>query len=724
MNLRALSFDRRSMNSVLRCLALFLGALCCGALPALAQPVGDRAGVKRALLVGINNYIGVPRLRGSVNDVETMRQVLTSRWGFSERNITVLTDERATRAGIIKALDQLVAESGPNDLVYFHFSGHGSQVKDLNGDEDDGLDETIIPQDGRTGNVRDITDDELDETFARLKARSALIVLDSCHSGTATRSAEIRTRSVPQDTRVALYESYEKSKVRTRAVVPVLQSKFVVLTGAAAHQEALDGPVDGRYHGFFTYALAKGISGSVPSATAREVFKGVEQELKKLGARFGRSSMPEPQLEAPPELIEKALFEPRSTQNGGATSSQLARLPWVEARSQGPGRATLINSALLGGGAGSTWAIYPPGDSNFGPGGALAVANVTQTNGKDGVATLLPAATAIPDGARAVALLPAGAAEKIAIRIVDVPADRRRAIEDTLRNFIKDVELVGAERPARFIVDVQGDLLRLLSADGLQIVASFPLSNELWGTSLAVVVSRSANASELLTLDNPASQIRLDARVASAAPAQPAVGTRGVAVVADTQPAQFRVRRPGEPRTPQNSLQLEVRASADAFLTIVDVDSEGGVNLLYPSEHQRQGFYPDGFVRAGEAVLLPDSLQTGNRAGFFWDYTPPRGNDTIRIFASTDPQTAQAIRQRVRLLSAQATRGSGVATRAVASAVGDLRKTLGGLATRGILTVQDPTSHVPTQQPAAQLAAGPTPVADWAATTVTVMVND
>lgn len=744
MNLRTLSFDRRTVNLVMRWLVLFLGALFWATLPALAQPAADGRGVKRALLIGINNYVAVPRLRGSVNDVETMRQVLTSRWGFSERNITVLTDERATRAGIIKALDQLVAESGPSDLVYFHFSGHGSQVKDLNGDEEDGLDETIIPQDGRTGNVRDITDDELDEIFARLKARSAVIVLDSCHSGTATRSAEIRTRSVPQDTRVAIYEAYEKSKVKTRAVVPVLQSKFVVLTGAAAHQEALDGPVDGRYHGFFTYALAKSIGGSVPNATAREVFKGVEQELKKLQARFGRSAMPEPQLEAPPELLEKALFEPRTTQDPGGSPSQLARLPWVEARGLGPGRVTLVNSALIGGGPGSTWAVYPPGDSNFGPGGALAVANVTQTNGRDGVATLQPATAAVPDGARAVALLPAGAGEKIAIRILDVPPERRRAIEDTLRNFIKDVELVGAERPARFMVDVQRDLLRLLSADGLQVVASFPLSNDQWGTSVAVVVSRSANASELLTLDNPASQIRLDARVANAAPAQPAVGTRGVAVVADTQPAQYRVRRPGEPRTPQNSLQLEVRASADAFLTIVDVDSEGGVNLLFPSEHQRQGFYPDGFVRAGEVVLLPDSLQSGNRGGFFWDYTPPRGNDTIRVFASTDPQTAQAIRQRVRLLSAQATRGSGVATRAVASAVGDLRKTLGGLATRGIVTVQDPTSHVPTQAPmgvpvtapqypappaaapvaAAPQLAGPAPVADWAATTVTVLVND
>ncbi len=733
-------------------LAVLLLACCALApLAALAQPV------KRALLVGINNYAAVPRLQGSVNDVETMRHVLVSRWGFAERNITVLTDERATRAAIMAALDRLVKEAGPDDIVYFHYSGHGSQVKDLNGDEDDGLDETIIPQDGRTGDVRDIVDDELDEIFARLKTRSVLIVLDSCHSGTATRSTDIRTRSVPQDTRIAIYEAYEKSKVSTRAVVPVMESRFVVLTGAAANQEALDGPVDGRFHGFFTYALARSMGSSPPNASAREVFSGVEQELKKIQARINRSVMPEPQLEAPPELLDKPLFEPRSVQ-GAAAGSPPTRLPWVEARPQAPGRITLVNSLLLGGGPGSTWAIYPPADATFSPGAALAVATVVQATGRDGVATLQPQGVAIPNGARAVALLPAGSAQQIAIRIVDVPPERRKNIEDTLRGFLKDVEFVGANRPARFLVNVQRDMLRLLSADGLQVVASFPLANQQWGAGVAVVVSRSVNAAELLTLDNPSSQIKVDARVANAAAAQPTagtrgVGTRGVMVVADTQPAQYRIRRPGEPRTPQNSLQLEIRATADAYLTVVDVDSEGGVNLLFPSEHQRQGFYPDGLVRAGEMVALPDSLQSGNRAGFFWDYSPPKGNDTIRVFASTDLQTAQAIRQRVRTLGAPASR-VGVGTRAVAAAVGDLRSTFRGLATRGIVTVQDPTSHVPTQAGAPAAPNPPTPSAtpaysypappadamqsnaappasqapavpsDWTATTLTVVIND
>jgi len=116
-----------------------------------AQPTGDNpsGGVKRALLIGINKYKAVPKLQGSLNDIETMRQILITRWGFSERNITMVTDEAATRAGMLAAFEQLVKDAGPQDTVYVHYSGHGSQVEDLNGDEtDDHLDETLVPQDG------------------------------------------------------------------------------------------------------------------------------------------------------------------------------------------------------------------------------------------------------------------------------------------------------------------------------------------------------------------------------------------------------------------------------------------------------------------------------------------------------------------------------------------------------------------------------------------------
>lgn len=119
----------------------------------------------RALLIGINNYLSpqIRSLQGAVNDVETMAQILSTRFGFSKSQIKILVDKEATRDGILSALQNFVGQAGPGDLLYIHFSGHGSQVKDFEGDEEDGMDETIVPYDGRTGGIRDITDDEIGE---------------------------------------------------------------------------------------------------------------------------------------------------------------------------------------------------------------------------------------------------------------------------------------------------------------------------------------------------------------------------------------------------------------------------------------------------------------------------------------------------------------------------------------------------------------------------------
>ncbi|MCA9475142.1 MAG: caspase family protein, partial [Nitrospira sp.] len=214
--------------------ALFLGqTLLTGLSPAFAagsQPV------RRALLIGIGKYQVLPRLPGSKNDIDLVHQVLVSRYGFAENHIRIVQDEEATRAGVLAALNRIVKEAGPKDVVYIHYSGHGSQVQDLNGDEpEDQLDETIVPADGRTEGVPDITDDELDTILAQLKTTQAVVVLDSCHSGTATRGLEVRVRSVPPDDRVALYK---KTGITTRAIVPVNLHPYVLFSGAASHEEA------------------------------------------------------------------------------------------------------------------------------------------------------------------------------------------------------------------------------------------------------------------------------------------------------------------------------------------------------------------------------------------------------------------------------------------------------------------------------------------------------
>jgi hypothetical protein len=143
------------------------------------------------LLIGIDKYTGVPSLVGSVHDVQKIRRFAQTYWGYRDDQIKVLLDEQATRNGMLAAIDTwLIRGSQPRDRVLFYYSGHGSQIQDTNGDEEDGYDETLVSVDTRVeqGMYRDmVLDDELQMRFNQLHDRQVTIIIDSCHSGTATR---------------------------------------------------------------------------------------------------------------------------------------------------------------------------------------------------------------------------------------------------------------------------------------------------------------------------------------------------------------------------------------------------------------------------------------------------------------------------------------------------------------------------------------------------------
>ena len=144
-------------------------------------------GLRRALLVGIN-YVGTSyELYGCINDAKNMQTQLQTYYPMCRdyRLITDETAEKPTRANLLAAIDWLTAGLRPGENVMFHFSGHGGQVRDKNGDEVTGLDSCIYPVNG--GRMETILDDELRAALAmRIPAGSkCLVILDCCHSGTA-----------------------------------------------------------------------------------------------------------------------------------------------------------------------------------------------------------------------------------------------------------------------------------------------------------------------------------------------------------------------------------------------------------------------------------------------------------------------------------------------------------------------------------------------------------
>lgn len=615
--------------------------LACFAATLTGSAPASHSGVKRALLIGINRYAAVPSLKGAVNDVMTMKEVLIQRWGFDPVNIAMLIDEQATRDNMTAALENIVRDANAEDTVYIHYSGHGSQVQDLNGDEADGLDETLVPQNGRTPGVRDIVDDELGELLSKLRTRNVLIVLDSCHSGTATRSVDIRARSVPPDKRIDLYKAVPQS----RAVIPRLQSRFVVMSATSEEDEALDGPIQGQYHGFFSYALASSLSTAAPNATARAVFSGALEELKRVQQEFGRISMPEPQLEAPPAQLDQPLLG-LPLLNAGEVSLTVPRLTWATVQGNGKNELILVKGVILGATPGSTWSIFPPDETKFSPEAAIGVAVVARTSGYDAVATLASTRVSIPPGSRAVASVRALQASRIAIKIQGGSLSQQQQAQELLLKYSPELTLAGPEARGRFILDLSGAKFRLLTADGLQTAAEFDGASSSWAADAARIIVRSHKASELLELDNPAAQLKVT--VSAASPSQTV--TRDIILAANTQPTVLYVRAPSDPRSQTNSLQLAVTVTMDAYVTIVDVDSDGDINLLFPNAQQSAAFLPGGLIRGNATTLIPDSLKAENIAGFYWDFAPPKGIDTIRVFASTDLASAEAIRRRISAL--------------------------------------------------------------------------
>ncbi len=155
---------------------------------------------RHAILIGIGNYpedSGWNRIHGN-NDVAIIKSALLHQ-GFSSENIVQLIDSAATKENILCSINSLSEKCHSGDIVYLHFSGHGQQITDLNGDEEDGFDEAWIPYDAKKkyeagvyeGNNH-LTDDELNVIFTRLRVRvgakgKIIVVADACHSGSGSR---------------------------------------------------------------------------------------------------------------------------------------------------------------------------------------------------------------------------------------------------------------------------------------------------------------------------------------------------------------------------------------------------------------------------------------------------------------------------------------------------------------------------------------------------------
>lgn len=144
--------------------------------------------LKKALLIGINYYdTPAAELQGCINDVVNMRNMLIDAYGYEPQHITVMRDDalnvvdKPTTSNIMKQLSTIISESASLAEIWIHYSGHGSQIRDTNGDESDRKDEVIVPSDYAQAGV--ISDDMIFKVIKQSKCPTMLL-FDSCNSGT------------------------------------------------------------------------------------------------------------------------------------------------------------------------------------------------------------------------------------------------------------------------------------------------------------------------------------------------------------------------------------------------------------------------------------------------------------------------------------------------------------------------------------------------------------
>ena len=269
----------------------------------------------RAVLVGIDEYErqDIPSLRGCVNDVALVRMLLKQYFAVPNERIRVVVNQRATRANIVRRLEDMIERSEPGEVLVFYYSGHGSQVRDRDGDElSDALDEVICPYDmDWDGNF--LSDDDFDRMVEALPSDVLLeAFFDCCFWGAGPRGIgpegetlrpDVRYLPPPFDIAARVEGDEDQLGVHRLRETPSMIDRHVAWGASLEGQEAAEDYIDGQAHGVFTYWGCRFIAENIErvdrdSYTREQLLDDVRAYLHTLGY------VQTPELSAPSDLRE------------------------------------------------------------------------------------------------------------------------------------------------------------------------------------------------------------------------------------------------------------------------------------------------------------------------------------------------------------------------------------------------------------------------------------
>jgi hypothetical protein len=232
----------------------------------------EMAGGSAALAIGLN-YTGTEsQLNGCINDANAMAQHYTSHGLVAPADVRVLVEP--TGFMIVEALRALARRSHVDSLerVYISYSGHGSQVRDDNGDEADGRDECICPKDYATKGM--ITDDQIKALLSEFNPATLVCFLcDACHSASMADLPVVYTSSIG---------------IATPNCSPV-PARVILISGCLDAQTSADA-FDAETRSF-SGAMTNALLGVLTRCPGADVFK-VVVEMRKLLRQRGFTQKP------------------------------------------------------------------------------------------------------------------------------------------------------------------------------------------------------------------------------------------------------------------------------------------------------------------------------------------------------------------------------------------------------------------------------------------------
>lgn len=597
---------------------------------------------KWAVLIGVSDYIYGDRmdLKGPVNDVQMMRELLLTKFNFPTESIRTLVDADATKANIISAFMDIGSKAETDDSVFIYYSGHGSQVPDLNGDEADGRDEVLCPADVRPGFPgAEISDDELNKLFSRIKATDITVVFDACHAGTGTRSLSFEESASAQPLQHRVIDlGYPEPEGGTRALsfeadpdgmdmlveevpatdVPVVGTRSLTSSGRQFTMIASCAPSETSastvfyegitrfWSGILTYNLVQALKKADGETTYEDLMASVLRDVKKIN----RSQSP--QIEG---AGARSVF---SNTSAGVSARSYIRVTGVK------GNKVTMRANSFAERSGSIYRVLAS------DGKAAGRVRITSVLGTMVEGEMIEGQGNITAPSLAVQEFKSLSEEKLNVRVGEFGDS---SINKAMRDRLEKIDFVWVARTDTHYADIKvageidGSVVSLLA--GYEITAWL----EEGGVRSRSVTSRDVN--EVMGVLRPllenAYAIKKLTRMDNDSP------PFNVAVWASKSPTPGKGRDKFLEMSIGDPVYFHFKSDKDTYLTMLNVGADGGITILFPNE-----YVPFNRVVAGKTYTIPTP-----EMGFQLNLGGPPGQELVKVFATDFPMELSALNAQV-----------------------------------------------------------------------------